>query len=43
VVHDFKGDDHNDGVGRSRKRFGEVYATDPPRPSTSSKVTSTWS
>jgi hypothetical protein len=34
VVHDFKGEDHNDGGGRSRKQSGEVYATDPPRPST---------
>jgi hypothetical protein len=36
VVHNFKRDDHmdTDGGGRSRKRSGEVYATDPPRPST---------
>jgi hypothetical protein len=39
MVHNFKGDktdDHvdTDGGGRSCKRSGEVYATDPPRPST---------
>jgi hypothetical protein len=43
VVHDFKGDDHldTDSGGKSRKRSGEVYTTDPPRPSTFLKVTST--
>jgi hypothetical protein len=34
VMHDFKGEDHNDGGSRSCKRSGEVYATDPPRHST---------
>jgi hypothetical protein len=34
VMHDFKGEDHDDGGGRSHKRSGEVYATDPPTPST---------
>jgi hypothetical protein len=34
VMHDFKGEDHDDGGSRSCKRSGEVYATDPPRPST---------
>jgi hypothetical protein len=33
-MHDFKGEDHDDGGGRSHKRSGEVYATDPPTPST---------
>jgi hypothetical protein len=32
-MHDFKGEAHEDGGSRSRKRSGEVYATDPPRPS----------
>jgi hypothetical protein len=31
VMH---GEDHNDGGSRLRKQSGEVYATDPPRPST---------
>jgi hypothetical protein len=34
VMHDFNGEDHDDGGNRSRKRSGEVYMTDPPRPST---------
>jgi hypothetical protein len=34
VVHVFKGEDHDDGGGRTHKRSGEVYAADPPRPST---------
>jgi hypothetical protein len=34
VMHDFNGEDHNDGGTRSRKRSGEAYVTDPPRPST---------
>jgi hypothetical protein len=34
VTHDFKGEDHDDGGSISHKRSGEVYATDPPRPST---------
>jgi hypothetical protein len=33
VMHDFKGEAHEDGDSRSCKRSGEVYATDPPRPS----------
>jgi hypothetical protein len=34
VVHNFKGQDHDDGGSRSCKRSGEVNASDPPRPST---------
>jgi hypothetical protein len=34
VIHDFNREDHDDGGSRSRKRSGEVYATDPPKPST---------
>jgi hypothetical protein len=34
VMHDFNGEDHDDGGTRSRKRSGEAYVTDPPRPST---------
>jgi hypothetical protein len=34
VMHDFNGEDHEDGGTRSRKRSGEAYVTDPPRPST---------
>jgi hypothetical protein len=34
VMHDFNGEDHDDGVTRSRKLSGEAYETDPPRPST---------
>jgi hypothetical protein len=34
VMHDFNGEDHDDGRNRSRKRFGEAYVIDPPRPST---------
>jgi hypothetical protein len=34
VMHDFKGEDRDDGGTRSRKRSGEAYVTDPPRPST---------
>jgi hypothetical protein len=34
VMHDFKREDHDDCGDRSSKRSGEVYATDPPRPST---------
>jgi hypothetical protein len=34
VMHDFNGEDHNDGGTRSCKRFGEAYVADPPRPST---------
>jgi hypothetical protein len=33
VMHDFNGEDHDDGGGGSRKRSGEVYTTNPPRPS----------
>jgi hypothetical protein len=43
VVHDFKGQDHDDSGCRLRKRSGEVYATDPPDLPPSLKVTSTWS
>jgi hypothetical protein len=43
VMHDFNGEDHEDGGTRSRKRSGEVYMANPPRPPPSSKVTSTWS
>jgi hypothetical protein len=34
VMHDFNGEDHDDGGTRSRKRFGEAYMTDPLRLST---------
>jgi hypothetical protein len=34
VMHDFNGDNHDDGGTRSRKRSGEAYVTDPPRHST---------
>jgi hypothetical protein len=34
VMHDFNGEDHDDRSTRSRKRSGEAYVTDPPRPST---------
>jgi hypothetical protein len=34
VMHDFNGEDHEDGGNRSRKRSGESYMADPPRPST---------
>jgi hypothetical protein len=34
VMHDFNGEDHDDGGTRSHKRSGEAYVADPPRPST---------
>jgi hypothetical protein len=34
VMHDFNREDHDDGGTWSRKRSGEAYVTDPPRPST---------
>jgi hypothetical protein len=34
VMHDFNGEDHDNGGSRSRKCYGEAYATDPPKPST---------
>jgi hypothetical protein len=34
VMHDFNGEDHDDGGTRSHKRSGEDYVADPPRPST---------
>jgi hypothetical protein len=34
VMHDFKREDHGDRGTRSRKRSGEAYVADPPRPST---------
>jgi hypothetical protein len=34
VMHDFNREDHDDRSTRSRKRSGEAYVTDPPRPST---------
>jgi hypothetical protein len=44
VMHDFNGEDHDDGGNRSRKRSCESYMTDPPRPSTFLKGDfSTWS
>jgi uncharacterized membrane protein len=33
VMHDFNGDNHDDGGNRSCKRSSEAYMTDPPRPS----------
>jgi hypothetical protein len=34
VMHDYNGEDPDDRGTRSRKRSGEAYITDPPRPST---------
>jgi hypothetical protein len=34
AMHDFSGEDRDDSGNRSRKRSGETYMTDPPRPST---------
>jgi hypothetical protein len=34
VMHDFNGENHDDGGNRPRKRSGEAYMADPPRPST---------
>jgi hypothetical protein len=34
VMHDFNGEDHDDGGNISRKQSGEAYMVDPPRPST---------
>jgi hypothetical protein len=34
VMHDFNGEDNDDGGNISRKRSGEAYMEDPPRPST---------
>jgi hypothetical protein len=34
VMHDFNGEDHDDGGTRSHKRSGEAYMADPPRPTT---------
>jgi hypothetical protein len=34
VMHDFNGEYHDGRGTRSRKRSGEAYVTDPPRPST---------
>jgi hypothetical protein len=33
-MHNFNREDHDDGGTRPRKRSGEAYMTDPPRPST---------
>jgi hypothetical protein len=33
VMRDFNGEDHDNGGNRSRKRSGEAYMVDPPRPS----------
>jgi hypothetical protein len=33
VMQDFNGEDHDDGSTWSRKRCGEAYVADPPRPS----------
>jgi hypothetical protein len=43
VMHDFNGEDHDDRGAGSRKRSGEAYVTDAPRPSPSPKMTSIWS
>jgi hypothetical protein len=32
-MHDFNEEDHYDGGTRSRKRSGEAYVANPPRPS----------
>jgi hypothetical protein len=34
LMHNFNGEDHDDGGTRSRKRSGEAYVTDSARPST---------
>jgi hypothetical protein len=34
VMHDFNGEDHDDGGNMSRKHSGEAYMADPPRAST---------
>jgi hypothetical protein len=34
VMHEFSSEDHDDIGTRSRKRSGEAYVADPPRPST---------
>jgi hypothetical protein len=34
VMHDFNGEDHDDGGNRSRKQSGKAYMEDPPRLST---------
>jgi hypothetical protein len=34
VMHDFNGEDHDNGGNRSRKRSDEAYLVEPPRPST---------
>jgi hypothetical protein len=34
VMHDFNREDHDDGGNRPRKRSGEAYMANPPRPST---------
>jgi hypothetical protein len=34
VMHDFNGEDHDDGGNRMSKRSVEAYVADPPRPST---------
>jgi hypothetical protein len=34
VMHDFNGEDYDDGGTKSRKRSGKAYVADPPRPST---------
>jgi hypothetical protein len=34
VMHEFNGEDHDDGGTRPRKRSGEAYVADPPRPPT---------
>jgi hypothetical protein len=33
-MHDFNGEDHDDGGNKSHKQSGEAYVTDPPRPPT---------
>jgi hypothetical protein len=34
VMHNFNSEDHDDRRNRTRKRSGEAYIADPPRPST---------
>jgi hypothetical protein len=43
VMHDFNGEDHDDGGTRSRKRSGESYVATHQDLPPSSKVTSIWS
>jgi hypothetical protein len=43
LMHDFNGEDHDDGWSKSHKRSGEVLRLTHPDLPPSLKVTSTWS